>query len=66
MLHLDFNMLPESRTWQIGRTYKLEIIVQQKSMDDSSASFEVSSAKSLNPKDKKTRTYLTDGGYHQL
>lgn len=59
-------MLPEGKTWKIGKTYRISMTIRQKSMDENGAYFEILDAASLSKEDKKNRYYLTEGGYQNV
>lgn len=63
IITIPFEVLPESRSWQIGRSYRAKVVLRQIGMAEQGADFEVIDATSLEPEDKSKRHYLTDGGY---
>ncbi len=61
-VYIPFSILPEGRKWTIGKTYRVRLVLKQRSIDETGASFEVEDAMSLEHKDKGERYFLAEGG----
>ena len=55
---IPFELLPEARFWQIGRSYRVETRLRQLDMSLEGANFEVVETTSLSYKDKETHKFL--------
>lgn len=60
---LSFDVLPEAKLWQIGRSYRVEMKIRQLSMDANGATFEVLDTMSLSHKDKLRHGFITGNKY---
>jgi len=61
--YLSFDKLPESKTWQVGKAYRVKVVLRQTGSDENGATFEVVDATSMEPADKHKQRFLSDGGY---
>ena len=59
---VPFDILPESRDWRVGRTYRTKMVMKQVGMNEHGANFDVVDATSLEPKDSRKRFFLSEGG----
>ena len=63
MIHaLSFDLLPESKNWKVGKSYRVKLVLRQVSVSESGADFEIVDATSLEPEDKGRRKFTSDSG----
>jgi hypothetical protein len=57
--------LPEIRTWRVGKTYRVKLVLKQVAMEENSGTFEIIDATSLEPVDKANQAFLnSDSGMY--
>lgn len=59
---IPFDVLPEAKTWAIGKAYRVRVVLRQTGSTEEGAQFEIVDAKSLEPEDKGRRYYITESG----
>lgn len=62
-LYLPYDVLPEGQNWRVGQSYRVKIVLRQVGVKERGADFEVVDATSMEPADKASRKWLTEGGY---
>ena len=62
MVHISFDVLPEGRNWQVGKAYRVRLVLRQTEIGEDGATFEVVDATSLEPSDKGKRYFTTESG----
>ena len=61
---VPYEVLPESRDWRVGKTYRTKMVMKQTGMNEHGANFDVVDATSLEPAGR-TRYFLSDGGSYR-
>ena len=62
MVHIPFDILPESRNWSVGKAYRVRLVLRQTGSTEDGATFEVVDATSLEPADKGKRYFVSESG----
>lgn len=65
--HIPYGVLPESRDWRPGKTYRVKAVVKQTGSNEDGADFEIVDATSLESSDSSNRRkyFLSDGGSYR-
>lgn len=64
---IPFDMLPEAKSWDNGKVYRVKLVLRQTGSSESGATFDVVDASSLEMRDKSARAYmLSDGGSYKM
>ena len=61
-IHIPHDILPESKTWDIGKVYRVKMILKQVGSYEDGADFEIIDADSLEREDKSRRYFTTESG----
>lgn len=61
-IYIPFEYLPEGKDWKVGGTYRVKMVLKQRSMDEDSATFEIIDATSLEGDRKKKPVLSSDTG----
>lgn len=65
IITLPLSVLPEAKEWPIGGTYRVKLVLKQTALSETSATFEVIDANSLEPEDKGKQSFLnSDSGMY--
>lgn len=62
-VYLPFSILPESKDWSIGQSYRVKLVLKQSSLSEDGANFTIVDASSMDPINRGKRTMSTEGGY---
>ena len=62
---IPYSVLPDSREWRVGHTYRAKMVMKQIGTDEKGANFEVVDATSLEPNEARKRYFLSDGGSYR-
>lgn len=65
VVHIPLSLLPEAKQWTVGRKYRVRLVLQQASLSETDASFEVIDAVSLEIRDKAAQFYASEGGSYK-
>jgi hypothetical protein len=60
-IHIPYEILPESRNWKPGHSYRTKMVLKQTGTDENGAMFEAMDATSLEPHEAR-RQFLSDSG----
>ena len=63
IVHIPFDVLPEGRSWSVGKSYRVKAVLRQTGVSEDGAMFEIIDATSLEPNDQQKRRFMSDGGY---
>lgn len=61
---IPFEILPEAKSWQVGKTYRVKMVLRQTGMDEQGATFDILDASSLDTADipGRRKWFLSDSG----
>lgn len=60
---IPFEILPEGKTWRVGQSYRVRLVLRQVSVGENDATYEVVDAVSMEAADSSKGKYLrSDGG----
>ena len=62
IIHIPHDLLPESKTWTIGKIYRVKLVLKQVSAYEDGTDFEIVDANSLESEDKGRRYFTTEAG----
>lgn len=60
---ISHEVLPESRNWKVGKSYRVKAVLRQVGTSEHGANFELVDVTSLEPEDKSTRRYFSENGF---
>ncbi len=60
--HIPHDLLPEAKTWSVGKIYRVRLVLRQVSSHEHGADFEIVDANSLESEDKGRRYFTTESG----
>ena len=64
-IHLNYETLPEAHSWNVGKNYRVKLVLRQTGSSENGADFEVVDATSLEDSDKGHRFFLSEGGSYK-
>ena len=59
---ISHDHLPESRNWQVGKSYRVRLVLRQTGLQEEGATFDVVDATSPEREDKGRRYYTSENG----
>ena len=65
-MYIPFELLGDAQHWEVGQTYRIKVVVKQKSLDENGAEFEIVDASSLeSPKRGEPSNVSSDSGTYR-
>ena len=61
-IFISFDKLPEGRSWKLGMSYRVRLVLRQVGTEETGATYEVVDATSLEREDKGRRYYTSENG----
>lgn len=62
IVHIPFDILPEGQHWQVGKSYRVRLVLRQTGTYEKGAMYEIVDATSLEPADKGRRYFMSESG----
>lgn len=64
-VHLPFDLLAEGRKWEVGKQYRVRLVLREIEKGEGGATFEVVDAFSLESPEKGGRYFVTESGSYK-